>query len=365
MQSLFPYIRPMKFLRNISFPIAIIYWIVISLRNLLFDWGILKSKTYSIPTIGVGNLMVGGTGKSPTIEYLIRLLKDEFKIATLSRGYGRKSKGFIEASALSSSEEIGDEPTQFKQKFNEVTVAVSENRGKGLLKLQDNYDAVLLDDAFQHRSVNLGLSILLFDYNKVFEKDWMLPFGNLREPISGMDRAQIILITKTPKIFSPMERRRVESKLNIKSNQHIFYSYLKYVELKPLHESHPIKTFNDLDKRTQVLVLTGIADPTLFLNYIDTMKVKNIVHVKYADHYMYKKADIEKLKKSFGAIDADKKIIITTEKDAMRLLHPKFENLIIDLPIYYVPIESEIQEKDKEEFDNLILNYVRTSKKHR
>lgn len=354
----------MNFLRKISLPFALLFWIIIVLRNKLYDWQLFHSRSFKVPTISVGNISVGGTGKSPTVEYLIRLLKDEFKISTLSRGYGRKSSGFIEASALSSPEEIGDEPTQFKQKFNEVNVVVDEDRSHALEKLEHDYDTVILDDAFQHRKVKVGLQILLFDYNKVFDKDWMLPFGNLREPISGLNRADIILITKTPKIFSPMERRRVDSHLSNPYHKPIVFSYLKYGELKPLHDNFVRRELSSCDKKTQVLLITGIADATLLVNYLESFKLKITKHFKYTDHYNYTIADIEKWKSGYVSLQGDNKIIITTEKDAMRLLHPKFENLINEIPIYYLPIEAEIHEKDKEWFDNKVKEYVRTSKKH-
>ena len=353
----------MNFLRKISLPFALLYWLIIVLRNKLYDWQLLSSRSFKVPTVSVGNINVGGTGKSPTVEYLIRLLKDDFKLSTLSRGYGRKTSGFIEASALSSPEEIGDEPTQFKQKFNEVNVVVDENRSRALEKLENDYDVVILDDAFQHRKVKVGLQILLFDYNKVFNKDWMLPFGNLREPISGLNRANIILITKTPKIFSPMERRRVESHLPNVMNKPIVFSYLKYGDFEPLHQSFESRSLEHCDKKTQVVLVTGIADATLLINYLEFHKLKIAKHFNYPDHYNYQVNDMDKWSEEFAALLGNK-IIITTEKDAMRLLHPKFENKLKELPMYYLPIESDIHEKDKEWFDNKVKDYVRTSKKH-
>lgn len=353
----------MRFIRLILFPVAIIYWIFILIRNKCYDWGVCKSVAASVPTISVGNLSVGGAGKSPTVEYLIRLLQGEFKIATLSRGYGRKTKGYIEANSLSSPEEIGDEPTQFKQKFNDVTVTVCEDRAIALSMLEKKQDVILMDDAYQHRKVKPGISILLFDYNKVFQSDWILPFGNLREPMRGMNRADVILITKTPKIFSPMERRRVEGKLTVLPHQKIFYSYLRYGNLVPLQKHYPIKSFNDLDKKTQVVLLTGIADPTLLINYLN-LKLRNVTHLKYPDHHRFDQKDIKKLHNVYNSIESPNKIIITTEKDAMRLKHPKLESLLHEFPVYYLPIEAEIHEKDKEQFDKLIIDYVRSGTKH-
>lgn len=354
----------MNFLRKLSLPFTLVYWLIIVLRNKLYDWQLFHARSFKVPTISIGNINVGGTGKSPMVEYLVRLLKNEFKLSTLSRGYGRKTSGYIEASALSSPEEIGDEPTQFKQKFNDITVVVDEDRTRALEKLEHEMEVVILDDAFQHRKVKAGLQILLFDYNKVFEKDWMLPFGNLREPMSGLRRADIIVITKTPKIFSPMERRRVEAHLPNHTNIPVVYSYLQYAELQALHATFQPKKLSDCDKKTQLILITGIADAKLLINYLEFNKLKITKHFNYPDHYNYTLNDIIKWQEEFTQIQSENKIIITTEKDAMRLMHPKFENKIEELPMYYLPITSEIHEKDKEWFDKKIIEYVRTSKKH-
>ena len=354
----------MKFLRKLSLPFTLIYWLIIVLRNKLYDWQLFHARSFNVPTIGVGNINVGGTGKSPMVEYLVRLLKDEFKLSTLSRGYGRKTSGYIVASAVSSPEEIGDEPTQFKQKFNEISVVVDENRTRALEKLEHEMDVVLLDDAYQHRKVKVGLQILLFDYNKVFNKDFMLPFGNLREPISGLNRADIIVITKTPEIFSPMERRRIEAKLPNPHNIPIVYSFLRYTNLKALHSSSEPKSLAACDKKTKVILITGIADASLLINFLEYNKLKITKHFNYPDHYNYTLNDIDKWQAEYNNILMDNKIIITTEKDSMRLMHPKFDNKMNELPIYYLPIESDIRANDKEWFDKKILDYVRTSKKH-
>lgn len=354
----------MNFLRVLSAPLTLVYWMIIVLRNKMFDLELFHSRSFKVPIISVGNINVGGTGKSPTVEYLIKLLKNEYKIATLSRGYGRKTKGYLEASAFSSPLEIGDEPTQFKQKFNDISVVVDEDRVRALEKLEHEVDVVIMDDAYQHRQVKAGLSILLFDYNKVFMNDWMLPMGNRREPISGLSRADIIMITKTPKIFSPMERRRVEAHLPNYMNIPIVYSYLKYAELKPLHESFEEKLFESLDKKTSVILLTGIADARLLINHLEFHKLKIVKHFDYPDHYNFATRDIEKVMNEYNSIEGNNKIIITTEKDAMRLLHPKFENKIEELPMYYLPIEADIHEKDKEWFDSRVLEYVRSNKKY-
>lgn len=354
----------MNFLRALSAPITFIYWLIIVLRNKMYDLELFHSRSFKIPIISIGNINVGGTGKSPTVEYLIKLLQKDYQIATLSRGYGRKTSGYLEASALSSPEEVGDEPTQFKQKFNDVRVIVDEVRVRALEKLEHEVDLVIMDDAYQHRQVKAGLSILLFDYNKIFVNDWMLPMGNRREPLSGLSRADIIMVTKTPKIFSPMERRRVEAHLPNHTNIRIIYSYLKYAALKPLHESFEEKVFENLDKKTSVILLTGIADSSLLVNHLEFHKLKIVKHFNFPDHHNFVDKDLDKLKQEYDAIVGDKKIIITTEKDAMRLLHPKFENKIEEIPMYYLPIEADIHEKDKDWFDNRVLDYVRSNKKH-
>jgi len=338
-----------------------LYYLVVWCRNKLYDLNFLSSKKYTIPTIGVGNLVVGGAGKSPTIEYLIRLLSPTFKVSTLSRGYGRKTKGFIQANEFSSPIEIGDEPTQFKQKFPLVNVLVSENRQLGMEHLANDTQVVLLDDAFQHRKVKLGLSILLFDYNALFQKDWLLPMGNMREPISSKERADIILITKTPKLFSPMERRRVLSSFKINPKQHLFFSYLNYSNPVPLNSNQASLDAGSASTNTAVLALTGIANPTLFLNHISAKNYKNIIPFSFPDHHDFSEKDFQKIKKTFAEITAVHKIILTTEKDAMRLKYSKYHAMIEDLPIFYIPIEAEIHEQDKVKFDQLILKHVRTS----
>lgn len=351
----------MKFLRYSTFPFAILYWLVVVIRNKLYDWEILTSKSYRIPNIGVGNLVVGGSGKSPIIEYLVKLLLPDHRVATLSRGYGRKTSGFIEANAFSTPTEIGDEPTQFKQKFPNVKVVVSENRQLGMDHLIDNSDVVLLDDAFQHRKVKLGLSILLFDYNTMFENDWMLPMGNRREPISAKERADVIVITKTPDIFSPMERRRISSLFKINAKQHLFFSFLKYGEMRVLNATQAELKINQIPTETSVIALSGIANPALFHNYIQSKKFKKITPITFQDHHEFSVRDFQKINEVFDELASERKIILTTEKDAMRLKFSENYKMISNLPIYYIPIEAEMHENDKVKFDQIILKYVRAN----
>lgn len=353
----------MNIWRILLFPFSIIYALIVFIRNCLFDSELIRSSVFQLPVISVGNLVAGGSGKTPMVEYLVRLLKDQHRIAILSRGYGRKTKGYLEASSLSTVEDIGDEPAQFKRKFNHVTVAVCEHRAVGIDHLKDTHELILLDDAFQHRAVKPSLSILLYDYTKVFNQDFLLPVGNLREFKSGMKRADILLVTKTPKIFSPMERRRVEGHIGCMSHQKVFYSYLKYGALVALSPEHTleINRISEMDKKTPVVLLTGIANPDPIKNILDD-RFRSVRHIAYPDHYKFTVKDIEKLTKVFAGIDQPNKLIITTEKDAMRLSISRLKASVDELPIFYLPIEAELHEKDKQEFDQLIMDHVRANK---
>ena len=259
----------MKCIRIILFPIVPIYYLVTKVRNWLYDKGIKQSKSYNFPIICVGNLSVGGTGKTPVVEYLIRLLKEDFKLATLSRGYKRNTKGFVLANEKSTAESIGDEPFQFYSKFkNQVQIAVDGNRQEGiqLLKKQLNPDVILLDDAFQHRKVKAGLNILLTVFDKLYADDILLPTGDLREPISGAKRADIILVTKCPETLSDSEKDTIKSKLKLEKYQHLFFSSIDY--------SNRIFGLNETDtaffKDKNITVVTGIAKPKSFIDYLQS-----------------------------------------------------------------------------------------------
>ncbi len=353
----------MAAIRFFLFPFALLYGAIIIARNKCYDWGLLKSNSFNKPIIAVGNIHVGGTGKSPVIEYLVRLLKEEKKVAVLSRGYGRKSKGFLLATAESKSEDIGDEPLQYFTKFKNITVAVCESRVKGINEIVDTNDLVLLDDAYQHRSVYPGINILLIDYQSVYKSDFMLPTGNLREPMWGKERANLVVVTKTPKIFSPMERRRIEAYLQLSEDQQLFCSYIKYEELVPITPNFEVKSLSVITKKTEVVLLTGIANPLPLIDFLEPQS-KRVSLIRYSDHYNYTVSDIERVQKIYNSIASENKILITTEKDVMRLRTPKLQEALALLPIYYLPIETVFHEKDKNIFDNIILNYVRTNKTH-
>ena len=350
-------------------PIALLYGLGVRIRNLFYDLGIFRSQSFEVPTIVVGNLSAGGTGKSPHIEYLIRVLSPHVQVATLSRGYGRSSKGFILADQDSSAKDIGDEPRQFKQKFPDVPVAVEAKRVKGIKKLLEanpDLNVILLDDAFQHRALKPGMSILLTDYHRPYYKDYLLPLGYLRENRKGSNRADIIIVTKTPELFSPLDRRILTRNINPKPYQQVFFSYLKYGEFHPLFPKNTTQKVTKeyyFDRGFGVFLVTGIANPTGLLDFIES-KTKKSTHLKFPDHHRFTAADVQKMRKLFDSFAPSEKIILTTEKDAMRLAQPELKELLEDLPIFYIPIEVAFHDKDEEAINELILDHVRRNQIH-
>jgi len=334
----------MNILRKILFPFAILYGFITSFRNFLFDKGILKSHSFDLPIIAVGNLTVGGTGKTPMIEYLIRLLSSEYKIATLSRGYKRKSEGFILADETSNAEILGDEPFQFYQKFPNVLVAVDANRKNGIEQLINisKPDIILLDDAFQHRKVKAGFYILLTAYNDLYANDFILPTGNLRESRSGAERANIVVVTKCPANLSEKEKNTIERKLQLESRQKLFFTSIVYDEFIFSEEKQLL--VSEI-KNSEKLLLAGIAKPEPFFEYL---KNENDTILTYPDHHHFSEKDILEIKEK-----AKGKIIITTEKDFVRLKGnlPKEQ-------LFYLPIKSSFLSA-QENFNNSIFKYVR------
>ena len=355
----------MKLLNILLLPFSAAYGALLALRNKLYDVGILLSTEFKVPVISVGNLSVGGTGKTPHIEYLIRLLSSQFEVATLSRGYGRKTKGFILSDLNSTTAEIGDEPLQFKKKYKDIHVAVDAKRVRGIKKLLEIYPSVktiLLDDAFQHRAVKPGLSIVLTDFNDLYLNDYVVPSGRLREFGSGIKRADIIIVTKCPKILVSIERRRLLKEMNPLPHQKIYFSFIKYGEFLHLNtgKASTVAKSYYAEHNYSILLLTGIANTQPLEQYLHT-KVKNVVPVKFPDHHQYNKADLGLVLKTFHSIPTDNKIILTTEKDAMRLKLPQFAPIIDNVPIFYMPIEIDFYEQDKIEFNEQILHYVRAN----
>ena len=346
----------MDFFRFLLFPVALLYGIVIFFRNLLYDIGILPTKEFETAVIVIGNLSAGGTGKSPMTEYLIHLLKDKFSIAILSRGYKRHTNGFIMADKDSTSFQIGDEPLQFKKKFPDTIISVDENRKHGIKTLLSQFPelkVILLDDAFQHRRVKAGLSVLLTDYGKMFYDDFLLPSGTLREWRAGKKRADVIIATKCPDNLSPVEKRIIIKKINPEPHQHVFFSHIRY--------GNPVSVFAKnnvvLEKNLSAVLLTGISNPKPLEDYLEK-KIGTIIPVHYPDHHEYTIVEVNNLAEKFKSIASQNKIIITTEKDAMRLDKPGLVEILGKLPVYYIPIEITFDEKEKEEFNKLITDYV-------
>ena len=277
----------MKFLRFLLFPFSILYGVIVFIRNKFYDWHLISSTHFEVPTIVVGNISMGGTGKSPHIEYLIRLLQKDFNVATLSRGYGRRTNGFILSDKQSTAKDIGDEPKQFKNKFDEAAVAVDAKRVNGINQLINKVDrlqVILLDDAFQHRAVSAGLSILLTDYNKMYCDDYILPMGNLRESRSVAKRADIIIVTKCPAHLSDEERNKLMEKINATSFQTVYFSYIKYGEVIKLFGNKESEQINYLDGQYDVVLLTGIANTQPLEDYLQS-KTKSLINMKFPDHH--------------------------------------------------------------------------------
>jgi tetraacyldisaccharide 4'-kinase len=340
----------MQFLRFTLFPFALLFGIITGIRNFFFDTGLFKSHKPGIPVIGVGNLSVGGTGKSTMVEYLVRLLRGKKSCATLSRGYKRKTKGFVEASLQSGISEVGDEPRQFKQKFPDIVVAVCEDRATGVNRLREKHpllQCVILDDAFQHRKIKPGLQIMLTEYRRPYFKDFVFPVGNLLEWRSGKKRADIIVVTKCPKNISPVEQEKIINRINPRKDQKVFFSYLKYSQLLSFDTHKPIPS----DPSTSVLLVTGIANPEPLAGYLRRV-FRHVAHLEFEDNKYFDEPEFDKIRGRFNALGGAKKIIITTEKDAARMEHPGFKNL----PVYYLPIECSFVSKE-EEFNQLVLDF--------
>jgi tetraacyldisaccharide 4'-kinase len=342
------------------------YGFITLARNRLYDWRFLKERHFDIHTIGVGNLAVGGAGKTPLVEYLIRLLrKENLNIATLSRGYKRRSSGFVIADDTSTAEDIGDEPLMYKSKFD-VQVAVDARRVNGVQKLADMGanapDVILLDDVFQHRSIRCGLNILVTDYNNIFYRDSMLPGGTLREFKSGVSRADVIVVSKTPERATPVEIRNILKDIHPRPHQRVFFSYLKYGELySASRPENKLDTLNELF-RYLVISFAGIANAVPMVNYLKEYAAE-LKHLPFPDHYAYGEKDLRDIEKYYHSFKATNKILVTTEKDLMRLKGSAVWPLASAMNIYILPVEVSFREKAAE-FEDLIIQYVRRNKFH-
>ncbi|WP_046757346.1 tetraacyldisaccharide 4'-kinase [Kordia jejudonensis] len=338
----------MRRLRLLLLPFSILYGAIVFVRNWMFDNGWLKSTSYDVPVICVGNLSVGGTGKSPMIEYLIRLTKANYNVATLSRGYKRKTSGFLVANAETTAADIGDEPLQFYSKFgDEIIVSVEAQRTVGIEKLQllsNKPDIILLDDAFQHRKVTAGFNIVLTPYNDLYVNDFMLPAGNLREPKSGAKRANVIVVTKCPTIVAKSEMLQITDQLKPNAQQHVFFTTIAYSETVQ-NETAQLPLFSLKDE--PFVLVTGIANPKPLLEYVNDLGLL-YTHLKYPDHHDFSESELNTITQKAG-----NQKIVTTEKDFMRL-QGRLDNL------YYLPIEVAFL-ADEDVFQEQVMQFIDVS----
>ena len=343
-------------------PLSFLYGMGVRFRNMLFDTGILESRSFPVPVISVGNITVGGAGKTPHVEYLIRLLCETKRVSVLSRGYKRRTKGYLLASSSSTSLELGDEPYQMYLKYGrQVHVAVSANRCEGIERLcsdpeTKDTDVILLDDAFQHRYVKPGVNILLVDYHRLIVYDKLLPAGRLREPKDGKRRADIVIVTKCPPDLRPMDFRVITKALNLYPYQKLFFTTIEYGDLIPLFSNSRSLALSEITSDYEVLVLSGIASPQHLL--CDIQKhTENVIPMTFRDHHIFTPKDIAHINNTFDSLSS-KRIIITTEKDAARLVG--LDGLSDDVRnhIYALPIKTTFLLEQQEQFDEFILSYV-------
>ncbi|MDR1259195.1 MAG: tetraacyldisaccharide 4'-kinase [Tannerellaceae bacterium] len=351
-------------------PFSLIYGIIVGVRNLLFNCGILPSEEYKIPVISVGNLSLGGTGKTPHTEYLIGLLSQKYKVAVLSRGYKRETKNFLLAGDSDTALTIGDEPYQMKRKFPDALVAVDNRRRRGicnLLALPDTQrpEVILLDDAFQHRYVTPSLSILITDYNRLFYKDGMLPFGHLREPKSNMKRANIIVVSKCAGNIHPIDFRIIENEMGLQPYQHLYFTRIVYGKALPVFPVHTDNAAEGplLNVENEVLLLAGIASPRLFIAEAQE-RFKKVTTMLFRDHHVFDRQDIRRIKETFNRMDSPDKFILVTEKDAVRLLHNPFIPDEWKKVIYYLPIHINFCKETNLSFDDCIKNHITTFRRN-
>jgi len=348
----------LKSFRYILLPFSFLYGGILWVRNKFFDKNILRSATFNFPLICVGNLAVGGTGKTPMVEYLVKLLSNKYQVATLSRGYKRKTKGFAIAAADTSAVDIGDEPMQIHQKFPNITVAVAEERVIGIPQLlfeKPKTEIIILDDAFQHREVKAGLNILLTDYNNLYYKDILLPAGDLRDIKSSSKRAEIIIVTKCKPDLNSMEKNKIIDELRPLSNQKIFFTKIEYNALYHLFTKERFVPEAD----SEVLLICGIANPQP-IKTILASEVASYELLQFKDHHIFNTDDLKEIKLHFERIKNNKKFIITTEKDAVRLA--KFEKELAAFPVYVLPMEHQFLFDERRKFENEVIEFVESFK---
>ena len=345
----------LKSVRILFLPFAVIYWFIIWLRNFFYDKNILRSSSFGLPVICVGNLSVGGTGKSPMVEFLVEHLKKKFKVATLSRGYKRKTTGYALAGENTTALDIGDEPMLFHQKFPDVPVAVGEERLVAIPQLlhdRPETQAIILDDAFQHRAIKAGINILLTECNNLFTRDFYFPTGDLRDLKSGYKRADIIVVTKCKFDMSAVEADKIKKEIRPLPHQKLFFSSIQYGNPQHITSQSPI----ELNLKTEVLLVTGIANPQPLKTLLEE-KSHTYYMMSFSDHYIFRIDDLKDIKKRFERIETPKKIILTTEKDAMRLM--KFKTELETLPVYVIPIRPYFLFGEEEKFTEAVINFMK------
>lgn len=351
---------------NRLLPLSWLYGIVVRIRNWMFDIGLKKSRSFDVPVISVGNITVGGSGKTPHVEYLVRLLKDKVKVAVLSRGYKRKSKGYVLAGKHTKMQDIGDEPYQMKNKFDDIYVAVDKDRCHGIEKLTGNKetsdtDVILLDDAFQHRHVKPGINILLVDYHRLIIYDKLLPAGRLREPLSGKNRADMVIVTKCPQDMKPMDFRVIMRAMNLYPYQKLFFTTLEYGCLRPVFCGEKRK-LESIGKDENIMLLTGIASPEQMVTDLKPY-TDNIVQMNFPDHHQFTHKDIKKINERFADMSSPK-IIITTEKDNTRLFGMEGLSDEVRHNMFILPVEVRFMQEQEEMFNEKIIGYVRKNSRN-
>jgi tetraacyldisaccharide 4'-kinase len=347
----FPLLKPIRIL---LFPFSLIYALIIKIRNWWYDKNLLPSSSFNLPIICVGNLAVGGTGKSPMVEWMVRILKDRFAIAILSRGYKRKTRGYALAGESTSALDIGDEPMQFHSKFPDVAVAVGEERIVAIPQLlhdRPKTQTIILDDAFQHRAVRAGLNILLTDCSNLFTRDWWLPSGDLRDAPSSYRRADIIVVTKCREDLSEDERRSIAIEIDPKPHQQLFYTSIRYGQ--PYHITQQTTTV--IDDKVEVLLVTGIANPAPLKRWLADYS-QTYYEMAYNDHHIFSIDDLQAIIRRFTSITAAHKLILTTEKDAVRLI--KFREELDPWPFYVLPITPSFLFGGEARFTDLIVKFI-------
>ncbi|HEV7781631.1 MAG TPA: tetraacyldisaccharide 4'-kinase [Chitinophagaceae bacterium] len=350
----------LKSFRILLLPFALLYWLGIGTRNWLYNKKIFRSAEFGLPLICVGNLSVGGTGKSPMVEYLVEKLRPRFKVATLSRGYKRRTKGYTLAGSTTTALDIGDEPMQFHLKYPDLPVAVGEERIVAIPQLlhdRPETQAIILDDAFQHRAIRAGLNIVLTEYNNLFTRDFYLPTGDLRDLKSSYKRAQVIVVTKCKPGLTEAEKQKTIAEIGPLPGQEVFFTAIEYGQLYHITTRDGFNSGN----KTEVLLVTGIANPKPLKKRLEERSM-GYQMLQYPDHHIFSIDDLNDIRKKFDSISAPDKIILTTEKDAVRLV--KFKNEIASLPVYVIPVRHRFLFDEGDQFDRTVMAFINNFKKN-